>query len=225
MEFTIDDRFAWFLEQFGDPQQNKAVTPAILSKFKGKLPRQLLAYWQEYGFCSFKDGLFFIVNPDDYRGAMESWLSGTDILTKDNYYVIARSGFGDLFLWGEKSGNNYIIEPRNCRVFSEEGDQTRIDNGLEDEAIRGFFAVLDPEDVDYEDIKTDRPIFAQAVKQFGALAEDEMFTFEPALFLGGEQTIKTVNKVNIHIQLELLAKMGEREIMDINGLAKKAFGS
>jgi len=64
-------------------------------------------------------------------------------------------------------------------------------------------------------------IFEQTIKKFGPLEEDEMFTFEPALFLGGEQTLKTVNKVNFFIQSDILAGMDQREIMDIKGLAKK----
>ncbi len=78
--------------------------------------------------------------------------------------------------------------------------------------------------MDIEDINTEEPIFQQAIDRLGALADDEMFTFEPAPFLGGEQTFKTVNKVNFFIQNEILASMGQREIMDIKGLANKAFG-
>lgn len=51
-----------------------------------------------------------------------------------------------------------------------------------------------------------------------------MFTFEPAPFLGGKQTIKTLSKVDFFIQSEILASMGQREIMDIKSLTKKAFG-
>lgn len=88
----------------------------------------------------------------------------------------------------------------------------------------GFFGVISPENVNLIDVDTKKPIFEQAVKKFGYLEENEMFTFEPALFLGGEQTFKTVNKVNFFIQSDILASMGQREIMDIKGQAKKAFG-
>lgn len=223
MTFLVDEPFSWFLEQFGDPQESQKASAETVKKYTGKLPPQLLSYWQEYGFCRFKDGLFFIVNPDNYQNAMEQWLSGTDIMAEDRYHVIARSGFGDLFLWGERNGNNYIIEPKDAEIYPKKGDDARIAKGLQDEAIQGFFATKSPKRIDFEDIDTGKLIFAEASRQFGALAEDEMFTFEPALFLGGEQTLKTLNKVNVHIQLELLAEMGQRQVIDINGLAKKAF--
>ncbi len=51
-----------------------------------------------------------------------------------------------------------------------------------------------------------------------------MFTFEPAPFIGGERSLRTINKVNIFIQSEILASMGQREITDMKGLAKKTLG-
>ena len=35
-----------------------------------------------------------------------------------------------------------------------------------------------------------KPLFQRAVKKFGALAEDEMFSFVPALATGGEPQIR-----------------------------------
>ncbi len=50
----IDADFEYFLEKFGQPQQAVRVTDNILNKYKGKLPDQLLEYWKEVGFCTFK---------------------------------------------------------------------------------------------------------------------------------------------------------------------------
>ena len=224
MTYTPDERFAWFLEEFGEPNKQQDVSQETVSFYRNKLPNQLLTYWKYYGFCSFKDGLFSIVNPDDYKVTKDIWLGETQIAEKDEYHVIAKTGYGDLLLWGERSGNDFTITPRNAEIFSSKGEAKRISEGKSDEAMQGFFATKAPERVDKKDVDTGKPIFDDAVKKFGSLATDEMFTFEPALFLGGEQTLKTVNKVNIFVQLELLAKMGTPQIMDINGLAKKAFG-
>lgn len=224
MQYQPDGRFSWFLEEFGEPNKQTKVDESIFLKYQDKLPSQLMTYWKEYGFCSFKDGLFSIVNPDEYRSSMIEWIHKTEAFNQDRYHVIARSGFGDLFLWGEKEGAKYIIEAKDGRIFMEEGDADRISKNKADEAIQGFFAILDPEEVDILDLSTDRAIFAQAVKKFGPLEADEMFTFEPALFLGGSQKLENVNKVNVFIQLEILAKMGTPEIMDLDKLTKKAFG-
>lgn len=224
MTFQLDSRFEWFLEQFGPPQDSRPVQDKTLKKYAGALPSRLLEYWSEYGFCGFQNGLFWLVNPDDYREAMQSWLKGTGVMEQDDYHVIAKTGFGTMLLWGKKSGQSWEINIYNSQIYFEGNDEKRIFQEGENKSLMGFFAVISPEDVDLEDVDTDKPIFEQAVKKFGPLKEDEMFTFEPALFLGGEQTFKTVNKVNFFIQSEILASMGQREIMDIEGLTQKAFG-
>lgn len=225
MSFILDGKFEWFLEKFGEPQKNLPVNDDQLIKYQGQLPERLLEYWQEYGFCSFKDGLFWIVNPDDYQDIMEAWLKGTGILELDTFHVFARSGFGELYLWGKNTGQHFNIETINSVIFDNGSDEKYISKEGENEAIKNFFTVIKTASADLEDVDTDKSIFEQAVKKFGPLAEYEMFTFEPALFLGGEQTFKTVNKVNFFIQSDILASMGQREIMDIKGLTKKAFGS
>ena len=224
MSFILDEDFEWFLEKFGEPRKTQSVTQELLNKYRGKLPDRLLEYWQEYGFCSFKDGLFWIVNPDEYQDTMKTWLKGTGILEIDTFHVFSRSGFGSLYLWGEKTGHSWRIDIRDAEIFHKKNYEKDILNGKSSELIMTFFSITAINSIDLEDVDTDESIFESAVEKFGSLKQDEMFTFEPALFLGGEQTLKTVNKVNFFIQSEILASMGQREIMDIKGLAKKAFG-
>ena len=225
MAYTPDEDFTYFLEKFGKPQDVEKVPDSVLESYQGKLPKQLLTYWEHYGFCSFQDGLLQIVNPDDYQSSMEVWLHDTGIMETDNYYVIARSGFGDLYLWGENNGNNYIIEPRYCMIFSQKSDNARISKGFSNEIIRQFFGLLNPNNkcLDLMDVNTNKFIFKDAVKKLGSLAKDEMFTFVPAFFLGGEQTLANVDKVNIFIQLDLLSQMGQPKIMTLSDLAKQAY--
>jgi len=168
--------------------------------------------------------LFFIVNPQEYQGVMETWLEDRGIMEEDSYYVIARTGFGDLLLWGEKTGQKYKIEPKDGVIFQKSGDAKQIFKGEVRDAIEGFFGTKAPDRIDLEDVDTDKPLFEQAVKKFGVLAPDEMFTFVPALFAGGEQTLATVDKVNLFAQLDVLAQLSNREIQDIHGLTKLAFG-
>jgi hypothetical protein len=224
MTFQLDNRFEWFLEQFGTPQLSKPAGSETLNKFTGVLPSRLLEYWSEYGFCRFKEGIFWLVNPDEYQESMDKWLKGTGILELDNFHVIARTGFGSMLLWGKKTGQSWRIDIIDSQIFFKRNDENRIAKDGENISLMGFFGVISPENVNLIDVDTKKPIFEQAVKKFGSLEEDEMFTFEPALFLGGEQTFKTVNKVNFFVQSDILSSMGQREIMDIKGLTKKAFG-
>ena len=73
----MDEIFSIFLETFGGPVDRQEVPASSIERFKGKLPNQLLEYWAEHGWCGYGDGIFWIVNPQEYEGVVASWLEGT----------------------------------------------------------------------------------------------------------------------------------------------------
>lgn len=224
MSFLIDEDFKWFLQQFGSPQNSISAENSTVEKYRNKLPDRLLDYWREYGFCGFSNGLLWLVNPEEYEETMHLWLKGTEVFQLDKFHVIARSGFGVLYLWGEQSGQSWNIEQLDGRIFNNGNDEDKISSGLGDELIKEFFGVIGKENIDLKDVDTRKPIFEKAVKDHNPLLPDEMFTFEPAPLLGGKRSFKSIKKVNFFVQSDILASMGQREIMDIKGLTKKAFG-
>jgi hypothetical protein len=219
----VDEDFAWFLEQFGEPTAAAPASPQVIDKFRGKLPDQLLAYWQDFGFCGFKDGLFWIVNPDDYEAELEAWLGDSNMVEQDAYYVIARSGFGKLFLWGTKTGYKYYVEPTRGWVYGEERDTAQIGLGKADECLRNFFAGTTPKSLDVKD-EAGKPLFERAVSKLGPLAESEVFAFEPALAAGGAPKLESLAKRDVHVHVSLLSQLGPREFLDRQSLTHKAFG-
>jgi hypothetical protein len=219
----MDEDFAWFLEQFGDPTESVRVQPETGERFRGKLPDQLLAYWNEVGFASFKNGLFVLTNPDEYEPAFEEWVGDTELVEKDAYYVIARTAFGKLFLWGTKTGYMYDVNPVQGWIYGEDRHTGDIGAGNADECLARFFSGTNPEDLDIKDADG-KPLFERAVAKLGPLAMDEVFAFEPALTAGGTAKLDNLAKRNIHVHLSLLAQLGPREILDRQALARKAFG-
>ncbi len=72
MTFVIDEDFSWFLEQFGNPQLVEEATKNVIDTYNGVMPNRLLEYWKQFGFCSFKDGLIWLVNPSDYKSLVNT---------------------------------------------------------------------------------------------------------------------------------------------------------
>ena len=210
----MDVRFSYFYNDkgFGPAIHTQPVSPEKIAKFKGKLPDQLLKYWELYGFSGYGKGLFWLVDPDEYEPALEAWIGDTPFMEKDSYYVIGRSAFGNLFLWGTKSGQSLKI----CSIgdlISPSDDSDRIKAGRANQVLESFLDTLDKKSLDQNDY-LDKPLFERALKTLGPLAPDEIYGFEPALVLGGKADLKNLRKVNAVVHLVLLAQLGERQILN-----------
>ncbi|EDU61316.1 GAD-like domain-containing protein [Providencia stuartii] len=59
--------FEAFIDEFGDATTSRYASVEEIEKWKGKLPELLLNYWRNEGWSSYYNGLFTIVNPEDYE--------------------------------------------------------------------------------------------------------------------------------------------------------------
>jgi hypothetical protein len=46
----LDEIFSIFLETFGEPVDRQEVPASSMERYRGKLPNQLLEYWDEHGW-------------------------------------------------------------------------------------------------------------------------------------------------------------------------------
>lgn len=200
----MDKHFATFLENFGPAFDKRQVPAASIERYRGKLPDQLLAYWEEHGWSGYADGLFWTVNPEDYEPVVDAWLGDTGYVKIDQFHIIARSAFGELFFWGEKTGDTLVLftpgsycVPANHILYAE----------VMDKGVREFFASLSREDCDFEDL------FAPAREKFGRLEHDEMYGFVPALAIGGGANVRCLEKVKAVEHLVILAQFAPLEVV------------
>jgi hypothetical protein len=197
----MDEIFSIFLETFGGPIDRQEVPVSSIERYRGKLPNQLLEYWAEHGWCGYGDGIFWIVNPQEYEGVVASWLEGTKFETFDTYHLIARSAFGDLYLWGEKTGFSLKITSVLSRVVIK--DFEFFTSEEMDRELQGFLLSRNVDSNDYGDM------FKPAKKKLGTLRHDEMYGFVPALMFGGLDTLDHLEKVKAVEHLILLSQITE----------------
>jgi hypothetical protein len=196
----MDEIFSIFLETFDNPVDRQEVPTSSMERYRGRLPNQLLEYWNEHGWCGYADGIFWLVNPQEYEGVVESWLEGTKFEKFDNYHLIARGAFGDLYLWGEKTGASLKI----TSILSRYTTHTSIYTGDEmDKGLRSFILSRNVDSNDYGDL------FKPAKKKLGTLRHDEMYGFVPALMFGGPDTLDHLEKVKAVEHLTLLSQIAE----------------
>ncbi len=210
-KYIMDEAFDYFYndEGFGPPIESTPVSEEILAKFKGKLPNQLLEYWKAFGFSGWGNGLFWLVNPDDYQDVLDAWLEHVELPSHEEYFVIARTAFGDLEIWGTIHGHCLTISSIFSRIYPQ---MEIAKNERWDSLLRTFLIVQEKGNLDLGDWKN-KPLFDRAVKKYGVLKPNEMFGFEPALILGGEAKLENVRKLPIVSHLQLLASLDTPRMM------------
>ncbi len=216
-KFELDEAFESFLddfynyEGFGPAIKSAQPNQQVIDKYHRKLPDRLLEYWQEYGFCGWGEGIFWTVNPDDYEDILQTWLEGTPLIDQDQYYVIGRSAFGKLFVWGEKSGQSIkIISPYGMIFPTDESEDLKNDGA--DKTLDYYYMNRDKEEMDIDDPE-DNPLFKRALEKLGPLEADEMYGFVPALALGGTPKLENLQIVKATEHLAFLADLGEKQVM------------
>lgn len=213
MTDSMDPRLQYFLvdEGFGPAIESRHVPDASVERFRGKVPNKLIDYWKSFGWSGYGKGLFWIVDPDEYEPALEAWIGDTPLMEQDEYHVIARSAFGDLFLWGRKSGQSVHIKSIWGMIFPRDNSE-RVAQGKSDFLLQSFIAGQDKKKLDQKD-HLEKPLFERTLKALGPLKFDEIYGFEPALAVGGKADVKCLRKVAAVPHLVMLAQLGERQIM------------
>lgn len=204
----MDEYFNDFLneEGFSPIVSSIPADDATINYFSGKLPNRLLGYWKEYGFAGFADGLFWVVNPNDYQDIVDKWLKATPMWGREEFYAVARSAFGELYIRGDQSDSTTIIDPHLNNIIPGDAKNPELKKEEWDRAIGIFFMFKSKKRVDYKD-KNEKPLFQRCLKKYGMLEHDEMYTFSTALALGGAADINNIKKVKVLEQLSMLCDL------------------
>ncbi|MFY9478472.1 MAG: GAD-like domain-containing protein [Aquabacterium sp.] len=200
----MDPYFDFFLKSFGPAIDRRDVPREELERFKGKLPDQMLAYWGEQGWSGYADGLFWTVNPEDYEPVLDAWLGESQLVEADALHIIARTAFGHLLIWGERSGYCARLFAPGSYVVKVKTETQKKDLDM---AARSFFSIQKREVYEFDGR------FAPAKHRLGRLGRDEMYGYVPALGLGGSDDVSHLEKIKAVEHLVLLAQLDELKVM------------
>ena len=161
--------FDRFISQYPPGQNMRKPTAEMLSQFQGKLPAELLAFWQEYGLGNYGGGLLKMIDPTDYADTLTLWLG-----EQADCFPILMTGFGTLFVYRKRSETTddmclLDIHYRRSGSFST--------------SFSDFFErILPTESFAEQFLRVE--LFQEASAKYTALAEYEIFFFAPALAFG-----------------------------------------
>ncbi|HIQ45318.1 MAG TPA: DUF1851 domain-containing protein [Pseudomonas oleovorans] len=200
-----DEFFQSFIDNLGEANSYREVPNSSIEKYRSILPESLLGYWREEGWCSYADGLFWIVNPEPYKATLDSWLQGSGLAEIDNYHIIARDAFGSLYAWGECYQRKITISSLAGGIVALKS-QLQKTNPQPDRTLGIFLGSISRENLDFED-NQGKPLFRRALMKLGPVGENEMYAFEPALCIGGKADLEHMVKLNMDMHLTLLEQL------------------
>lgn len=201
-----DEDFSEFINEFGEPTHRAVVPADCIERWRGRLPGQLLSYWQQEGWCGYANGLFWTVDPDDYEDLLEEWLAETHLPKIDTFHVIGRTAFGKLYACGERIGPALDVACLDHTLIAFAKDLQPKKQPDLDFKIRWFFGGRTKRYCDLLD-QDNEPLFERALKKLGPLASDEIYALEPAIVLGGKATLDNLARVKLDPHLTILRQL------------------
>jgi hypothetical protein len=159
---------------------------AKIDDYHGKLPADILFFWETYGFGTFMDGYLKVVDPEYFQEFLEQTYAPAATPST----VFAVTAFGDILVW-EKEYVNQI----NYRMGSEKTQGKKISN-----LFNIFFINWDT----VEKALSAKNYLA-AVERLGECAYDECYAYTPALALGGAEKVENLQKVKLREHMMILS--------------------
>jgi hypothetical protein len=185
---TLMSLFPDFEAEYGPAEDCLTPGDDAYQMFESQLPADLLALWREEGWCAYRKGLIWTVDPRQFEGIIDEWVDSTG---PGKPIVFMRTAFAHLYFWHD--GFVYSLDVQR-------GDVSQVTK-----KIKLMFTLLCDPEIKEKIVRAS--LFQQALPLVGSPARDECYAFEPALALGGPGTVDTVRRVKIREHLGILAQL------------------
>lgn len=182
----------------------KIIRPFECARNGRNIPSILTYMWSKVGISSWVDGTFRTCDPDIAWPAVEDALDGKSLLNASDCVPYMISAFGVVYAWNHLLGAIRFDFQRG-RITSH-GDP-RISN--QEHSPTGFVTTFVAEKDTYDDYG----LYDAAVRKFGPLNEDQIFSFAPIFALGGQPKSDNLIVADARAHLALLSQSQEFDIL------------
>ncbi|MGX2040187.1 GAD-like domain-containing protein [Methylocaldum sp. MU1018] len=176
-----------FLKVFGPGDPYRPFEDADEGRLSGRIPGVMLEILRKEGWCSYKDQVLWLCDPDDWQPAAHAWFP-----SEPQAQVLARTAFGDLFIWDGEMFWFVLVHESLAMTTVDDPDWF-------------FSRMLTADDFAPQ---THLPGRVRAARETaGPLRWDEMYTYVPAFALGGSESSSRIERVKALEALALLASL------------------
>jgi hypothetical protein len=173
------------------PPRESCVMPEAeaIRKYGRVLPPDLIGKWREAGWCSYGNGLLWMVDPQQLNDVLEEFVD----LKGDKPVVFLRTAFAHLYFWHGGFVHSLDVHGGSVSQVTED--------------VAEMFTLLCHPRMKEKILRVS--LFEQARQELGDLDRDECYAFEPALALGGPGTVDTIRRVTMREHLAILAQLNQ----------------
>ena len=87
------------VDGFGPPMGDGPMAPEQAARYRGRVPDALIQFWLTYGLGSWRDGLFWLCDPEPLMPVVRTLFEGDPEFDPDVIVPYFRDAFGDLIAW------------------------------------------------------------------------------------------------------------------------------
>jgi len=171
----------------GDKSNCVSVSEERLNELARRFPEGLVEMWRADGWCSYGNGLFWMVDPDEVTPLLADWPN-----LPDGSIAFARDSYANVFL---RIGD----EVQRLNVHYDVLDLVAL--------TTEFFFDLKIHNPKFIIDFLEGKLFRAARRRLGDLAMGECYAFVPPLALGGSKEIDSIKKVRFLEHLAILAQI------------------
>lgn len=177
------------------------------------IPAAMFEVWDAFGFAGIDNGRFWLCDPLEWQDAADAWVETLDLtMDEDRWFPLVRSAFGDLELWGARTGMSLTIVPVRGEVYPNDMSDLMDEPGGAESALEGALMSYDADSFRLYDDLTEEPLFEECVAALGPVTRETMYTFAPIPALGGQATVGTAITEKAVPHMLLLAAMESKDV-------------
>ena len=197
------------IEFYGGFTPYEKLSADYIGAWRGKLPESFLEFWQHYGLGSLAQGSFWFCKPERFVDVVESIFTGDKEIDPAKCHVFGYSAFGELYIWSEE---HWTIQADLLYNTVSVSNLDKPEHKKMANFERSIWASISfrgdkkPYLNDTYDNK-EKPLYLRAKKKLGALEPGQCYGFFPALAMGGQPVLESLQRVDAEVHFSFLAEL------------------
>jgi hypothetical protein len=186
-KWPIGEALEAFREVYGTGEKYRDYTESDEKRLAKRIPDIARTILKEDGWCSYNGQVFWLCDPDDWKEPVRAWFP-----KERSAVALARTAFGDLFV---TSGSTFFqAYPHHSQMMPGTKDP-------------GWFFGRTITAKTFMTVSEIPAKVRAARKAAGPLEWDEMYTYVPALALGGNEKKSKIERVKARERLVILSQL------------------